>query len=144
MQSDIMVTGDVMYKQVMCVLSGLMLCSCVNGVQRDVDTPECQSYRAMMTAPQQPEAASAQRHSCEKSRSEKQESKRLLISYQQELKPKLMAAIDGAGLPLIYDLKNMNIVVVAAPEEMAEKYIEYFSSLDGVYGVQEDCVMHLN
>ena len=129
-----------MYKQVMCVLSGLMLCSCVNGVQRNVDTPECQSY----TAPQQSEAASAQRHSCEKSRSEKQEGKRLLISYQSALKPKLMTAIDGAGLPVIYDLKNMNIVVVAVPEEMAEKYIEYFRSLDGVYGVQEDSVMHLN
>lgn len=137
-------TGDAMYKQVMCVLSGLMLCSCVNGVQREVDTPESQSYRSMMTDPQQPEAANAQRHSREKSRSEKQESKRLLISYQQALKPKLMAVIDGAGLPVVYDLKNMNIVVVAVPDEMAEKYIEYFRSLDGVYGVQEDSVMHLN
>ncbi|MBK0167439.1 hypothetical protein [Klebsiella sp. S69] len=137
-------TGNVMYKQVICVFSGLMLCSCVNGVQRNVDMPECQYYRAMMTAPQQPKPASAQRHSCEKSRSEKHESKRLLISYQSALKPKLMTAVDGAGLPVIYDLKNMNIVVVAVPEEMAEKYIEYFRSLDGVYGVQEDSVIHLN
>ena len=66
------------------------------------------------------------------------------MSYQQALKPKLMAAIDGAGLPVIYDLKNMDIVVVAVPDEMAEKYIEYFRSLDGVYGVQEDSVTHLN
>lgn len=38
----------------------------------------------------------------------------------------------------------MSIVVIAVPDEMAEKYIKYFRSLDGVYGVQEDSMMHLN
>lgn len=133
-----------MYKQVMCVLSILVLSSCINGDQRDIDTPECQSYRAMKTSPPQLEAVNSQRHSCAKSRNENLESKRLLISYQSTLKPKIMTAIDGAGLPVIYDLKKMSIVVIAVPDEMAEKYIKYFRSLDGVYGVQEDSMMHLN
>lgn len=133
-----------MYKVLMCFFIALTLCSCEKSVQGNADTSECLAYKAKMIASQPPNSTKEQHNFCKELLYVKQETKRLLISYQVDLKRGVMAAIEGSNLPIIYDLKNMNIIVVAVPEKEAERYIKYFQSLYGIYGVKEDGMMYLN
>ncbi|MGF7484042.1 hypothetical protein [Providencia sp. SP181] len=115
-----------MYKKIIFVLSVIVLCSCTNEHLHDTDSLAYKSDKAVIAV------------------SPKNESKKILISYQPTLKSKIKNDIDKSGAHVTYDLKNMNIFVISVPAEMNEKYINYFRSVDGVYGVQEDSVMHLN
>lgn len=63
---------------------------------------------------------------------------RIIITYSEGNKPIILADANRAGIPVVYELKTMNIVVLSIPEKNAEQLIRHFEKLDGVLGVQKD------
>ncbi|WP_060854846.1 S8 family serine peptidase [Citrobacter freundii] len=63
---------------------------------------------------------------------------RVIVTYSEGSKATILADASRAGLPVVYELNNMNIVVLSIPEKNAEQAIKRLESLDGVLGVQKD------
>ncbi|WP_312971003.1 putative hemolysin [Acinetobacter gerneri] len=70
--------------------------------------------------------------------------KNLIISYDMTKKQNIIDATQKQKMEIIYDLKNMNIIVVSVPEINLSETIKEIEKIDGVLGVQEDSKMELN
>ncbi|MBS0847397.1 hypothetical protein [Citrobacter sp. JGM124] len=66
---------------------------------------------------------------------------RLIVSYSKESKSEILADVIKNGIPVVYDLQNMNIIVLNIPEEDAGKEIKHLESMKGVLSVQKDDAM---
>lgn len=65
-------------------------------------------------------------------------STRLIVSYSADSKEDILADARKRGMKVVYDLKNMNIIVLGVPEKDADKEINRLEQLTGVLGVQKD------
>ena len=67
-----------------------------------------------------------------------EKSTRLIVSYSADSKEDILADARKSGMKVVYDLKNMNIIVLGVPEKDADKEINRLEQLTGVLGVQKD------
>lgn len=68
----------------------------------------------------------------------------LIISYDVAKKQNVLKVIEAQKMQIIYDLKNMNIIVVSIPKSDIQESTKYLEKIDGVLGVQEDSKMELH
>lgn len=67
-----------------------------------------------------------------------EKSTRLLITYSAGSKGEILADASKRGIEVVYDLKNMNIIVLGVPEKNADNEISRLEKLDGVLAVKKD------
>lgn len=63
---------------------------------------------------------------------------RLIVTYSEGAKKNILAEASRAGLPVVYDLKNMNIIVLDVPAKNIENEMSRLEKLDGVLAVNKD------
>lgn len=63
---------------------------------------------------------------------------RLIVSYAPERKSDILTTVAQNGMSVVYDLKNMNIIVLSVRAVDADKEIIRLEKVPGVVGVQKD------
>lgn len=74
----------------------------------------------------------------------KDNQKNLIISYDATKKQNILDATQKQKMEIVYDLKNMNIIVVSVPDINLSETLKKIEKIDGVLGVQEDSKMELH
>ncbi|MBJ8769083.1 hypothetical protein I5393_11880 [Citrobacter freundii] len=63
---------------------------------------------------------------------------RIIINYSEGSKAGILDAAKRSGMPVIYEMKNMNIIVLGVSQKDSDREIKRFEKMDGVLGVQKD------
>jgi len=69
---------------------------------------------------------------------------RILISYSPNNKQTVLKAIESKKLTVVYDLENVNIVVIAVPSDVVEQNIQALQQVEGVLSVEQDSTVSIN
>ena len=62
------------------------------------------------------------------------------MSYKNEI----LKALSSKNIEIIYDLKNMDILVIALASDHADREVNALKNIQGILDIQEDSVISLD
>ena len=70
--------------------------------------------------------------------------KRFTISYDTNYKDKIINTLKSENINVVYNLKNMNILVITLSEENFNRKVEELKKVKGIFDIQEDSTISLD
>ena len=70
--------------------------------------------------------------------------KKFIVSYDMSYKNEILKALRSKNIEIIYDLKNMDILVIAIASNHADREVSALKNIQGILDIHEDSVISLD